>query len=142
MSTDWWRRHLGEQPEPAPREEPIRAWWAPSQPAPPALPAQPAPPAPGPAQYPAPTPAPTRHLQHPQATGRCPQCGSDSYMRPTPTTKPRCYACGWPVVHSTSGASIPAGTPVAGAARQLEASRVGDFRPQHIVGRVTAKSGD
>jgi hypothetical protein len=72
-------------------------WWAQPTYAP-AAPALAAPPTTSPAAAPAP------RLRE---SGQCPNCFSGTYHKATPNTAPRCMDCGYPVMHSTSGAIVP-----------------------------------
>lgn len=124
--SDWWTRALGGAAAPAPARDqaPLDAWWAPTPPAAePPRPQSPAPPQP---------PAPPQ-AQSSRAADRCPMCHSGDYFRPHPEAKPRCYTCGYPVLHSTSGMVATDRTP-AKAARQV--NKEGGYHPEQVVGRV------
>lgn len=125
----FWERAVGAANPPAPARDqaPLDAWWAPRPPA-----AE----TPRPQSAPPPVPAePPRQAQSASAVDRCPACSSGDYFQPTPETKPRCYTCGYPVLHSTSGMVSTDRTP-AKPARQTRQSREGGYRPQMIVGRI------
>lgn len=122
---DFWDRILGGAPAPVRDQAPLDAWWAPRP-----VPA-PMPPVP---QEPAPPTAPPRQAQSSRSTARCPNCSSGDYFRANPETKPRCYTCGYPVLHSTSG--LMTDNKPSPPTRQTERSREGGYRPSEIVGRV------
>lgn len=58
-----------------------------------------------------PTSAPSPHLAPAapqlQQGGQCPNCFGGNYHKATPNTAPRCMDCGYPMLHSTSGAVVP-----------------------------------
>ena len=126
--SDFWTRALGvaQTPAPARDQAPLDAWWA-RRPAP-----APAPPAAAP-QAP---PEPPRQARSAASTERCPHCGSGDYFRANPETRARCYTCGYPILHTTSGMVSTDRTP-ATPARQTRQSREGGYQPQNIVGRIT-----
>lgn len=121
---DFWDRILGGAPPPARDQAPIDAWWS----APRALPPAPIPPPP-----PAPTAAP-HQAQSAHSRERCPHCNSGNYFRANAETKTRCYTCGYPVLHTTSGMSATDNT---GATPTRQVNKEGGFRPQQIIGRVS-----
>lgn len=131
--SDFWARAIGAAHPPAPARDqaPLDAWWAPPRPAPlrevidSHLPQSPP-------KEDAPAP---RQAQSASATDRCPHCGSGDYFRPSLETKPRCYTCGYPVLHSTSGMMSTEAT-AAKPARQIRQSREGGYQPQKIIGRI------
>jgi hypothetical protein len=104
-----------------------------------------------PAHTPAPVPAPAPFTPAPEhyapakaahlraTTGACPNCGSGDYIRPGENYKPRCYTCGYPVLHETSGmvaterdqSKVP-------PTRQLAMSRTSNFSPQTIIAKIGA----
>lgn len=130
--SDFWARKLGGRAAPPPREtRALDAWWA-------------TPAAPAPASAPQPAP-----YQPPDAASRsavvkaqwaknpltCPECGSGDYFKPE-EGKARCWTCGYPVRHSTSGVKIPSHLAPATPTRQLKESMTNNFQPHTIVGRV------
>lgn len=124
----FWERAIGAvSPAPPARDQaPLDAWWAPKA-APPSLPPQsPAP------QPPQPTPTPVQ-AQSSHSSARCPHCASGNYFRPSPETKARCYECGYPVLHSTSGMTS---TDRSAATPTRQVNKEGGFNPTTIVGRV------
>lgn len=107
----WWNRPLTPVPQPAVQQ---------TQPSAPEQPAEPD----------------TSRAQHAQHTQHCPGCGDDSYggHPEQQQARPRCFACGYPVVQSGSGAAVRGdGGGEIQAARQTEASRTNNFNPQKIV---------
>lgn len=142
--SDWWTRKLGRAaPAAAPPREPraLDAWWATPPPSPAAQ-------APDPAAPPAPAQdtdgaarRATARAQWAKNPMTCPECESGDYFSPGPRQTPRCYTCGYPVLHSTSGAGIPDGTGEATPARQLRESLTNDFQPHKIIGRVGKRNG-
>jgi hypothetical protein len=70
-----------------------------------------------------------------QDIGTCPSCGSANYFKVS-GSKPRCYECGYPVRHTTSGMTATSdGTP-ARPARQV--STANNYNPQNTVaGRLS-----
>lgn len=96
------------------------------------------PPAPAPAAPAAPevyAPIKAQHLR--ESSGACPNCASGDYIRAGENYKPRCYACGYPVLHSTSGMVATKSDPrKVKPARQLAMSMNGDYSPQKIIGRI------
>lgn len=94
--------------------------------------------APAPAASPEPehyAPAKAAHLR--ATTGACPNCDSGDYIRPGENFKPRCYTCGYPVLHETSGMVATKSDPrKVRPARQLAMSMNGDYSPQKIIGRI------
>jgi len=124
----FWERAVGAATPPAPARDqaPLDAWWAPRPLAPPA------PAAPVPQQSEEPPPAP-RQAQSASLVDRCPACTSGDYFKPTPETKPRCYTCGYPVLHTTSG-MVSTDRTAATPSRQV--NKEGGYRPQQIIGRI------
>ncbi|MGD6750308.1 hypothetical protein [Streptomyces sp. BH105] len=113
--SNFWSKHLGA---PAPAYQP------------PAMMQQPV-------HYPQPAepPAP-RQAAHARESTACPECqGSNYFAVPTePRAGKRCYECGFPKLHSTSGLSIKSegkATP----ARQTLANKNGGFS-MTVVGRL------
>lgn len=126
----FWERAVGAATPAAPKRDqaPLDAWWAPKPP-----PLREAinnhqPQSPRKAAAPAPVQA-----QSARSTARCPHCASGNYFRPSPETKARCYACGYPVLHSTSGMSA---TDRTAATPTRQVNKMGGFNPRTIVGRV------
>lgn len=121
-SADWWARRLGA-PAP-PREAPV-------------------------ATQPRSQPAPVGWEQSAHAVaadaahdfGNCPECGSDSYFAARSETSrlnrmaaaPRCFDCGYPVRHTTSGMGSPRGTGTSTPSKQGGDS---GYHPDVIVGRL------
>lgn len=134
--SSFWADKLGARPAPAPApsaapQQPPQAgaWWQQ-----PTAYARAAAPPPAPAEQSAPY-VPTRIPQHQrEGQGNCPECGSADFYRANPRVAPRCYSCGWPIRHSTSGTAIvnnTSGEPK--AARQIKGA---GYRPDIIVGHV------
>lgn len=98
------------------------------------------PPAPAPVPQAAPEPenyAPIKAQHLRQSSGSCPNCDSGDYIRAGENYKPRCYSCGYPVLHSTSGMVATKSDPrKVKPARQLAMSMNGDYSPQKIIGRI------
>lgn len=72
--------------------------------------------------------------RRPKSTGEgpCPECDSGNYMAPSRNATPRCFDCGYPIIHSTSGMSVAKSTPHGKPVRQV----LGDgFHPNEFVGR-------
>lgn len=119
--SDFWSRRLGNG-RPAPRQEVAQ---------------------PQPQQYqqqapqsvePSLAPPQAAHLR--DTTGHCPNCGPDGdYVQAPGMAKPRCYTCGYPVLHSTSGV-VATDRRKAKPARQLKESMEGGYNPHVIVGRI------
>ena len=87
MSSDWWSAKLaGQTPRPSAYPAPIQQ--QPQQAAPPAV------------STASTNPAKAQHLRQDTT---CPECGGGDYFRATPSTAPRCYDCGYPIIQTTSG---------------------------------------
>lgn len=117
--SNFWNKHLGA---PAPAYQP------------PVQPYQQQP-APYPAQFEQQAPPP-RQAAHARNAEMCPECGGSNYFAiPTePRAGKRCYECGYPKLHSTSGLTIKSegkATP----ARQTAANKQGGFS-MTVVGRL------
>lgn len=80
--------------------------------------------------------APIQAAHMRQHIGACPNCASADYIRAGETIRPRCYTCGYPILHSTSGMKTPGNKKKATAARQIALSMEGNFSPQTIIGRI------
>lgn len=94
-------------------------------------PAPPAPPAP-PENY---APAKAQHLR--ETTGACPNCGSGDYIKAGENYKARCYGCGYPLLHTTSGmVATERDQTAVTPSRQLTISKTNNFKPQEIIGRI------
>lgn len=118
--SNFWNKHLGA---PAPAYQP------------PAQPYQ-QPMAQYPAQFEQQAPPPPRQAAHARNSEMCPECGGSNYFAiPTePRAGKRCYECGYPKLHSTSGLTIKSegkATP----ARQTAANKQGGFS-MTVVGRL------
>lgn len=96
------------------------------------------PPAPAPQAPPEPEHyAPVQAQSLRQTTGACPNCDSGDYIRAGENYKPRCYACGYPVLHSTSGmVATQRDQRQVKPTRQLAMSMNGGYSPQKIIARV------
>lgn len=81
-------------------------------------------------------PAPTK-AQHARQTDRCPECGGGNYFTPMNNQRhgPRCYECGYPKLHSTSGVMASNDGDVR-AARQHHGGE-SHYHPEIIVNRVS-----
>ncbi|MCZ0981892.1 hypothetical protein O1L60_31270 [Streptomyces diastatochromogenes] len=117
--SNFWNKHLGA---PAPAYQPPAPTYQQ-----PATQHQP--------QHEQPAPAP-RQAAHARNSEMCPECGGSNYFAvPTePRAGKRCYECGYPKLHSTSGLNIKSegqATP----ARQTAANKHGGFS-MTIVGRL------
>lgn len=132
--SDFWANVLGTPPQqPSTPQNPADTpWW--QRPVTPVVPLQQSPQAQAP-QQPAQQNAGQQveaSLQRTQwvrqATGNCPGCGSDNYIEVDRRQGPRCYDCGYPVVQSGSGVSLPSqsGAP-ATPARQIPGSKTNNF---------------
>lgn len=68
-------------------------------------------------------------------TDRCPECLSGNYFSMTGTSYRRCYDCGYPIVQSGSGPTMPGGSSSGPSqpARQIEG---GGYNPSQVVGRI------
>jgi len=129
--SDFWSRALGGHPAPPPRP----AQYAPA-PVPVQVPAAPAVQYPQhPQQEPAPMPVPAQAAYARNDVGLCPNCSSGDYVKGIGMNKARCYACGYPVLHSTSGV-VSTNRKQARPARQTEESRLGGYSPHTIIGRI------
>lgn len=116
--SEFWARRLGNG-RLAPRQE--YAQPQPQQPAP---------------QGPEPSLAPPQAAHLRNTAGQCPNCGpSGDYVQAPGMNKPRCYTCGYPVLHSTSGV-VATDRRKATPARQLRESMEGDYSPQKIIARL------
>jgi ribosomal protein L37AE/L43A len=122
-NADWYARKLGNQP--------VRQV---AQQAPPLIP-QSQMPLPAMPQF-QPSPVPSQ-AQSAQQVERCPECGSENYMRPTPQIALRCYDCGYPIEQSGSRYGSLAGAKVEGAAKQSRGNDgTSNWNPQGIIGRI------
>jgi hypothetical protein len=127
---NFWAEKLagaGTSAAPAPPSAtPQTPWWA--LPTYTAASPPPAPPAPA-ATLPSPAPTPRPH-----EGGQCPHCYSGNFFRATPNTSPRCMDCGYPVLHSTSGAVVSNrdATPARASLRQAQGSK----NVMQIIGHV------
>jgi hypothetical protein len=110
-------------PPPAPAATQTPWWTQPTY-----TPAAPAPAAP-PTIAPVAALAPRLH-----ESGQCPNCSSGNYHKATPNTAPRCMDCGYPVMHSTSGAVVPNrdSIPARASLRQAQGSK----NVMQIIGHV------
>lgn len=129
--SDFWQKRLGTPP--APRTAPLpaqRAWWDDTPQSAP----QPETVAPiHPGEHIVPTP-PT-DLPSTRNSGHCPSCYSENYFKGTANSAWRCYDCGYPIQHSTSGViSTTSSNGPAIAARQV--STANNYNPGIIIGRV------
>lgn len=126
--SDFWTRKLGNPQFGRTGRQELASY--PQQPATPAqtpYPQQPAQP------Y---APPGAQHLR--QHIGTCPACDSADYVRPGLTAQPRCYTCGYPVLHSTSGVTVPKGGDQRKIkpARQIAMSTESGFNPKLIIARI------
>lgn len=117
----------------------MSAFWAKAVGAPAPSPVQTLAPVAQPQMQPATPPPPSgppRSVQTASANGGCPNCGSGNYTASPadPNIRPRCYDCGFPVLHSTSGVVTTQGTDKTAPSRQV--STRNNFNPQQIVGRI------
>lgn len=97
------------------------------------------PPAPAqPPQYAAPSTAPRQASHLRQSIGACPNCDSGDYIKAGASIQARCYTCGYPNLHSTSGmvATERTTSKKVTPTRQLAMSMDGGFSPQTIIGRI------
>lgn len=71
-----------------------------------------------------------------RSTERCPECDSGNYFRPQghPDVAPRCYECGYPVRHTTSGVVATGTDKAAVPARQV--STANNYHPTVFIGRI------
>lgn len=142
--SDFWARKLGAPPQP--RQEPVgaapRPWWD--------IPSghgqqQPPDPHPQPDTHPQAVPAP-EHQRLAQATlkapsarqnGHCPNCAGTNYFSPPglPNIAARCYECGYPKLHTTSGSGIPTGGQ-GPATPSRQVSTANNYNPGVIVGHI------
>lgn len=121
--SDFWRSRIGAG-RPAPRQEVAQPQpYIQQQP-------QQAP------QGPEPSMAPPQATHLRNQAGECPNCGPDGdYVKAPGMNKARCYTCGYPVLHSTSGA-VATTRKKATPARQIPQSIEGGYNPHVIIGRV------
>lgn len=126
--SNWWADKLGNQQGPATSTPPTR---------PPVQPYV----SPGtqnvhrmPVQYDEQRDALTTKPQHLRAANTCPECMSGNYMKMPGSNYQRCYDCGYPVMQSGSGASIPTDGKPAQPATQVHG--VNNYNPNNIVGKV------
>lgn len=131
---NFWANKLGHKPAtpPSPAAPSASAngpWWAyPATPGqqPPAQPEEP--------QQELPPPLKAKSAR---STELCPECSSQNYFQPEGhrNAGKRCFDCGWPVQHTTSGMSVAtAENDVAIPARQI--STANNYNPTTIVGRI------
>jgi hypothetical protein len=148
MSNFWARKVAESAPKPVqrPAQAPLSGpWWATPhpQPAAPQQEAQP-PQQPGPDDHRVIGLESIRANRYAAATqeGLCPGCGGTDYFAPTGTQRKRCFACGYPVVQSTSGMSSTsaAGGAPGKPARQVSSMTVTDGSGR-ILGSVAASAG-
>lgn len=86
-------------------------------------------------QYDQPAPPP-RQATHARNSEMCPECGGGNYFAipAEPRAGKRCYECGYPKLHSTSGLTIKS-EGKASPARQTVANKQGGFS-MTVVGRL------
>lgn len=149
MSGNFWARKLGAQnpppARPAPPADTSRPWWssAPSQPA--QLTGTPFGAQPAVQNVPeghhviTPDEIDMRKLPSTNQREECPGCGSGNYFAPLGTRKQRCFDCGYPVIHTTSGMGGKGGTPGT-PARQVSSMTMTDPSGR-VMGKVPAASG-
>jgi len=119
-NADFWARKLGVQPQARPADIPM----PPSQ--------QPMTPYTPPQQYQQPVKA-----QSANQSDMCPDCGSNSYMSPSPNIAKRCFDCGYPTEQSGSRHGALTGAKVEGAVKAATGNNVtNNWNPQGIIGRV------
>jgi hypothetical protein len=146
LSDDFWARALREaspQPAAAPPANyqappPGTPWWQLPTYQSAATPAAPAPhQVPGPQDLHPLTAMPKPvNLASARNASQCPGCGGDQYFKATPNSSPRCFECGYPVQHSTSGLRVShndQSVPTKVSMRQVTGN---GFQPQTIVGHV------
>lgn len=133
---NFWASKLGNKPAAPPPAAPPAStsapWWA--YPATPGQqpPGQPEQPVEAPQELPPPLKAKSA-----RQTELCPECGSDAYFQPDGhrNAAKRCFTCGYPVQHTTSGMSVAtADNDVAIPTRQI--STANNYNPTTIVGRI------
>lgn len=100
----------------------VIAWWAQESAAPQNPPEQ------------APPQQPSLTVRRPReaSEGSCPACFSGNYMAASRSVAPRCFDCGYPIQHSTSGMVVSKNTPFGQPVRQAESP---GFHPETIVAR-------
>lgn len=125
--SDWWARKLGS-PGPRPSTPPVR----PEPRAPVRVTSQQAHGLP--VEYDAEQDALTTKARSARETARCPECLSENYFAAPGSSYTRCYDCGYPIVQSGSGPTMPSSNsgPVT-PAKQVEGA---GYNPQNIVGRI------
>lgn len=124
-NADWWARRLNA-PAP-PRQAP-----APQQPG-----------------YQAPQGAPdgianARAADAAHDFGECPECGSNNYFAMKSedmrlqrmAAAPRCFDCGYPIRHTTSGMGSARGAGDSSPSKQSGDPRASNYNPGHIIGRL------
>lgn len=114
-SSNWWANKMGTS-VPTPSTPPV---------------AQPQPPV----YNPVPPPQePPRMPQSAVASSRCPGCGSGNYGSADPSTKARCYDCGYPIQQSGSGLGKGiTGNQASGPAQPArQISTANNWNPQNV----------
>lgn len=138
--SDFWQRKLGPRPPARPAPAPVttpsqQPWWAQSDHDPqPYQDPQPQPIA----QQPVQQVTIPRNAMSARETETCPNCAGTSYFRPPgiPNAAKRCLECGYPVMHSTSGAGIPNSPGSAPATPAKQISTANNYNPGVIIGRI------
>lgn len=128
MSNFWAAKLAGQAPPPLTTQ--TEAWWS-SNP----LSAEPKPATVHiPGYEPVTVPPPARARESQRNSSRCPECDSSNYMRASASAAYRCFDCGFPLVQSTSGASISSDTP---SGRPVRQALNNGFHPGKIIGRIS-----
>ena len=150
MSNFWARKLAATQPPPRPTgtvtgSTQNRPWWSsgspPAAPEPTYAPQEELPPGAAPGHHVIqPSEINLRKLPSTMQRDSCPSCDSPDYFAATPNTRKRCFGCGYPLLHTTSGMSSTTkgerGTP----ARQVSNMTVTN-ESGRIIGSTHASAG-
>jgi hypothetical protein len=88
-----------------------------------------------PVEYDAERDALTSKAQSARQTDQCPECMSGNFFAAPGSQYRRCYDCGYPVMQSGSGPTMPSSS-TGGAATPAKQVQGAGYNPQNIVGRI------
>lgn len=128
MSSDWWAKKLGGQasrpstpPTAPPSQVPVRVSLQQAHGIP--------------VNYDPEQDTLVTKAQSARQTDHCPECMSENYMSAPGSQYRRCYDCGYPIVQSGSGPTMPSSNSGQAATPAKQVSGSG-YNPQNIIGRI------